>query len=346
MSVERSDGKQKTPMMAAAKTETLLDDPLHAQREEFDRIPQIDLSGLADGSDANAVATAIRWACIHVGFFYIKGHGIPAAVVDGAFAAARDLFELSEEEKAALHIDRSGEALRGYTGPFEENTNPGITRDYKECFDVGIEYSGTCGPFQGPNQWPAALPGFRPAIERYLEAVLAAARLTLEGVALSLDLPPDFFAAKMTRPLMIQRMIHYPPQSGFIDESLIGIGAHTDYGLMTILAQDDVGGLQVMNRSGRWVEAPPIPGTFVVNIGGLMQRLTNDLYIANLHRVVNASGRERYSLPCFVDADPEAVIAPLETCIAPDRPRAYDPIRVVDNKLSRYGPTFAHLQAG
>jgi isopenicillin N synthase-like dioxygenase len=331
---------------AAANTDVLLDDPLRARRQEFDRIPQIDLSGLRDGSDPQGTAAAIRWACTHVGFFYIKGHGVPDRTVEDAFDGAHALFALSPAEKAALHIDRSGEALRGYTGPFEENTNPGVTRDYKECFDAGIERPGARGPFEGPNQWPPALPGFRTAVEAYLDAMLGTATLTLEGIALSLDLPRDFFAAKMTRPLMIQRMIHYPSQSGFVEEGVIGIGAHTDYGLMTILAQDDVGGLQVMNRSGHWVEAPPIPGTFVVNIGGLMQRLTNDLYIANLHRVVNISGRERYSLPCFVDADPDAVIAPLDSCIPPDRPRAYEPVRVVDNKLTRYGPTFAHLQTG
>jgi isopenicillin N synthase-like dioxygenase len=144
--------------------------------------------------------------------------------------------------------------------------------------------------------------------------------------------------------LVIQRLLHYPSQYGQIDERIIGIGAHTDYGLMTILAQDDVGGLQILNRAGNWVEVPPIPGTFTLNISDLVQRLTNDVYLANLHRVVNLSGRERYSLPCFIDCDFDAVIAPLESCITEDRPRAYDPVQCGHHKLSRYTASFQHLE--
>lgn len=322
----------------------MLDDRLRAQRQDFDSIPVIDISGIRDGSDRETAARGMNWALANTGFMYVKGHGVPEALIDSTFAAARDFFALPDAVKMPLHITKSGQALRGYTELFGENTNPGVTRDFKECFDIGIEYEGLTGPFHGRNQWPD-LPGFKDTLSAYLDAMLATARTVLEGIAVSLDLPHDYFARKMTQPVMIQRLLHYPSQAGQIDESMIGIGAHTDYGLMTILAQDDVGGLQVMNRAGQWVEASPIPGTFVVNISDLVQRLTNDAYLANLHRVVNTSGRQRYSMPCFVDCDIDAVIEPLPSCVTEAAPLAYAPVQCGMHKMSRYAATFPHLAA-
>lgn len=322
----------------------MLDDRLRAQRQDFDQIPVIDVSPIRDRGDHATPARDIHWALSNAGFMYVKGHGVPDDLVNGTFDAARRFFGLPEAQKMTLNIKNSGQALRGYTELFGENTNPGVTQDYKECFDVGVTYPGLTGPFHGENQWPD-LDGFQDVVSRYLDAMVATARTVLEGIAVSLDLPTDYFAAKMTQPIMIQRMLHYPSQEGIVDESKIGIGAHTDYGLMTILAQDDVGGLQVMNRSGSWVEAPPIPGTFVVNISDLVQRLTNDRYLANLHRVVNVSGRERYSMPCFVDCDLDAVIEPLKNCVNDDAPLAYDPVKCGDHKMFRYAATFEHLAA-
>ncbi|WP_254604338.1 isopenicillin N synthase family oxygenase [Leisingera sp. ANG59] len=148
----------------------------------------------------------------------------------------------------------------------------------------------------------------------------------------------------MQNPISIQRLLHYPPQTGRIAEGTIGIGAHTDYGNLTILAQDDVGGLQVMNRDGQWIEGTPIPGTFVINIGDLIQKLTNDLYLANLHRVVNTSGRERYSIPFFIDADYDAVFEPLESCIGPENPARYAPVTCGAHKFGRFVNSYSHLQ--
>lgn len=317
----------------------LLDDPLRAERQNFDQIPVVDFSRYRDGSNPLSVAKEIRWAFSNVGFIYLKGHGIPRELTNGAFSATRQFFALPDDAKNALHISKSGPTLRGYTGLFEENTNPEITRDLKEIFDVGLDSDGEPALFRGQTPWPE-LPGFQIAISRYLTAMVDLSALFLRAVALGLDLDEDFFEERRHDPIMIQRLLHYPSQTGMVDESLIGVGAHTDYGLMTILAQDSVGGLQVMNRAGTWVEAPPIDGTFVINIGDLMQRLTNDVYLANLHRVVNLSGQERYSLPCFVDSDPEAVFAPLEQFITPDRPAAYEPTTVLAHKSSRYAQSF------
>jgi isopenicillin N synthase-like dioxygenase len=323
----------------------LLDDALHATRQSFDKIPVVDLAPLIDGSDPQKVAGEIRWALSNAGFMYVKNHGIADAVVDSAFDRTRAFFDLPGAAKMKLHIARSGEALRGYIEPFGENTDPGKTKDLKECFDIGPE-AAPSGPFFGPNQWPeeVLVPGFREAIYGYHEEMKSLSMILLSGIARSLDLAPGFFEAKLRNPICIQRLLHYPPQTGLVDESIIGIGAHTDYGNLTILAQDDVGGLQVMNRDGAWVEGTPLPGTFVINIGDLVQRLTNDVYLANLHRVVNTSGRERYSIPFFIDADYDAIVAPLPSCVSADNPARYDEVNCGSHKFARFVNSFPHLQ--
>lgn len=323
----------------------LLDDALHAQRQSFDKLPVIDLAGLIDGSNPKTVAGEIRWALANAGFMYVKNHGVDAAVVENAFERTRAFFDLGEDEKKKLHISNSGEALRGYIEPFGENTDPGKTKDLKECFDIGPETSET-GPFFGPNQWPeeGLVPGFQDAIYGYHEEMKRLSMILLSGIARSLDLEPDYFESRLQNPISIQRLLHYPSQVGLVDESIIGIGAHTDYGNLTILAQDDVGGLQVMNRDGVWVEGTPIPDTFVINIGDLIQRLTNDRYLANLHRVVNTTGRERYSIPFFIDADFNAVFKPLPTCVSEDNPARYGAVTCGTHKFGRFVNSFPHLQ--
>ncbi|MDX8535857.1 2-oxoglutarate and iron-dependent oxygenase domain-containing protein [Mesorhizobium sp. VK25A] len=321
-----------------------LHDRLRACRQPFDKVPLVDVAGLIDGSDPGSVAKEIRWALANVGFMYIKNHGVPGELVEKTFVQARSFFEQPVEEKMKLHISNSGVALRGYIEYFGENTDPSKTKDLKEGFDIGPERPTIEGPFFGPNQWPATLPGFRMTVFTYHEAMKKLSIKLLSGIALSLDLPMDFFEPRMKRPITIQRLLHYPPQTGFVDDKMIGIGAHTDYGNLTILAQDSVGGLQVMNREGIWVEGNPIPGAFVINIGDLIQKLTNDRYIANLHRVINASGCGRYSLPFFVDADYDAVFAPLESCVSADSPARYQPICCGAHKFARFVQSFPHLQ--
>lgn len=324
---------------------TQLADSLRATRQSFDTIPVIDIASLVDGRDPFGVAKKIRWALSNAGFMYVKNHGVPSSVVEAAFAQAMAFFDQPNDDKMVLHVGNSGVAMRGYIEIFGENTDPAKTKDLKECFDIGPETPGYEVPFFGANQWPDQLPAFQPAIYAYHEEMKKLSLILLRGIALSLDLPPEFFAAKMLNPISIQRLLHYPPQTGKIDESVMGIGAHTDYGNLTILAQDDVGGLQVMNRDGVWVHGPPIPGTFVINIGDLIQRLTNDVYLANLHRVVNTSGRERYSIPFFIDADYDAEFAPIPSCISAENPIRYDPVTCGRHKFGRFLDSFPHLAA-
>lgn len=323
---------------------TLLADNLRAQRVAMDHIPVIDLAPLQGIGDKGAMAQAIHDALSNIGFMYVKHHGVDQALIDAAFAQSKTFFDQPEADKMALHITGSGEALHGYTELFGENNDPGRTRDLKEIFDLGrMPADGVTRPFFGPTPWPPALPEFRRVMEAYHLELLALAQRLMGGIALSLGLPEGYFEPMMTEPVGIQRLLHYPPQDKVADDSLIGIGAHTDYGCLTLLAQDPVGGLQVMNRDGAWIEAPHIPGTFVVNIGDMVQRLTNDVYLANLHRVINTSGRQRYSIPFFFDVDFDTVFAPLEVCISADNPAKYEPMVCGEHKWARYRAAYPHL---
>ncbi|MDX8529319.1 2-oxoglutarate and iron-dependent oxygenase domain-containing protein [Mesorhizobium sp. MSK_1335] len=320
-----------------------LDDKLRAKRESFDKLPVVDIAPLIDGSNKQRVAKEIRWALSNTGFMYVKNHGIPQDFVDSVFNVSRRFFDLAMSQKMTLHISKSDVAFRGYVEPFGENTDPSKTKDLKECFDIGPERSTLEGPFLGPNQWPSSLPEFRELTYGYHQKMLSLAKILLSGVALSLDLTEGYFENLMRDPISVQRLLHYPSQSGYVREEIIGIGAHTDYGSLAILAQDDVGGLQVMNRDGDWVDGVPINGTFVINIGDLIQRLTNDVYLANMHRVVNISGRERYSIPFFIDADFNATIEPLASCVTDSNPLRYKPITCGEHKLGRFAASYAHL---
>ena len=310
-----------------------LDDKLRDTRENFDAIPVIDVAPLLDGSDKMGVARQIRWALSNAGFMYVKNHGIAQGFVDDVFDVTRRFFDLPMDQKMALHVSRSDVALRGYIEPFGENTDPGKTRDLKECFDIGPERATLEGPFFGPNQWPAGLPEFQPLVYGYHEKMVTLSKQLLRGIALSLDLAESHFDSLMYDPISIQRLLHYPPQNG-----------HADKDNLTILAQDDVGGLQVMNREGNWVDGTPIRGAFVINIGDLIQKLTNDIYLANMHRVINTSGRERYSIPFFIDADFDAVIAPLPSCVTEANPQRYQPVTCGAHKFGRFVASYAHLQ--
>lgn len=319
-----------------------IDESLWAHREPFDRVPVVDVAALtSDHGDKQVVARDIRWALTNTGFMYIKNHGVDPALIDAAFAQTRAFFALPHAEKLKLHMRHSGPALRGYLDIAGENTAPGQTEDLKECIDLGPEYAGAVTPFHGPNPWPDDMPVFRETMTAYLDTLRGLARQLMGGIALSLDLKKDYFEPMMKDPVSIHRLLHYPPQTGRIKVDKIGIGAHTDYGCMTILAQDDVGGLQVLNRDSAWVEVPPIDGTFVINIGDMMQRLTNDLYLANYHRAINTGGRDRYSMPLFFDVDYETVFEPLPNCVSTDNPARYEPIVCGEHKFRRYAENVA-----
>jgi isopenicillin N synthase-like dioxygenase len=318
-----------------------------AREVDFSEIPVIDLAGLcAPGEPGLAeVGRQIRRAATEVGFFYIANHGVPQRVIDDAFAEARSFFRRPAAEKEEVRVN----ALhRGWLAPGGAVMDGAKRPDLKESFIFGLELPPddpdvrAGKPLMGPNQWPASQPGLRTALSAYYDAVLACGQRLLRGFAAALDLPPDHFAEKFRKPLARGSAIWYPPQPPELGESQFGVSAHTDYGCITILSQDATGGLQVQNRAGEWIAAPPVPGTYVINIGDLMARWTNDLFVSTPHRVVNSSGRERQSIAVFYDPHPDTEIAVLPACVRPVIPPAYEPTTCGAHILGRFARSFAY----
>jgi isopenicillin N synthase-like dioxygenase len=297
----------------------------------FESIPEVDMAPMFDDDPAGhaEVAAQLRSACLEVGFFYLSGHGVPRSMIEGTFDIAKIFFAKPEAEKAEVSILNSSK-LRGYTGLLEENTDPDNDGDLHEAFDIGLDlpeddpdaFGDVYG--WGLNQWPD-LPGFREQMVGYHTTMADLCRVLYRGLALSLDLDADFFTSKMTKPISELRVIRYPSQTSR-DESVVGIGAHSDYDMFTVLATDDVAALEVLNPAGDWIPVPPKADRFIVNVGDLLQRWTNDLYRSAVHRVINLSGRERYSLPYFSNIDPLVSVGVLESCVTEDRPARYEPV--------------------
>ena len=281
-------------------------------------LPLIDVSALLDPATIDrerVVAGQIADACRRTGFFYVTGHGVPQDLLARLDAAARAFFALPETEKARIAMAEGGRAWRGWFPVGGELTSG--RPDLKEGVYFGTELPDDdprvrAGlPLHGRNLFPAQVPELRTTVLAYLDALTRVGQGVLRGVALSLDLPGDYFAAGYTAdPTVLFRIFHYPPAPADPDPHGWGVGAHTDYGLLTLLAQDDNGGLQVSTPDG-WIDAPPLPGTFVCNIGDMLERLTGGWYRSTLHRVRNVSGRDRLSFPFFLDPDFTAEVPPL-----------------------------------
>ena len=306
---------------------------LGAKRLSFDEIPVVDIAGLysADAGERQRVADAIGEACRRSGFLYVSNHPIPESTIEGAHAAMRDFFDLPLEEKMRLDIDTI-QRHRGYVPLGGLYADPTARADLQEGYEISLELPADDPDYLagnlmlGPNVWPdEALPGFRSAVYGYYEEVLALGRVMFKAFALSLGLEEDFFEAVTDRPMGQLRLIYYPKPDGPVEADRIGIGAHSDYECFTILWQDQTGGLQVDNRDGDWVEAPPIPGSFVINVGDMMMRWTNDEFVSTPHRVINSSSRKRYSMPFFFGANFDTIVEPLPRFTGPDNPPRYPP---------------------
>ncbi len=277
----------------------------------MESLPVIDISSLlSSDADRLAVAAQIEMACRAHGFFYITGHGVSAELIAQLESMSQKFFAWTQEEKLRFRMALAGKAWRGYF-PLGGELTSGHP-DWKEGLYLGTELAddhplvvaGT--PLHGANLFPD-LAGFREAILSYMAQVTRVGHALLEGVALSLGLEATYFSHRYTAdPLILFRIFNYPSQPLPADlegdpESIWGVGEHTDYGLLTLLYQDAVGGLQVKTAQG-WIAAPPIPGTFVCNIGDMLDRMTGGLYRSTPHRVArNTSGRDRLSFPLFFD---------------------------------------------
>jgi isopenicillin N synthase-like dioxygenase len=316
-------------------------------------VPTIDIAPARDGPSGLArVARDVGLAARDIGFFSVAGHGVPQGLVAEMFAAAHSFFALPASAKAELAIEKSPQYL-GYARMAFEKLDPSRPGDAKESFNMGSERAAddpdllAGKPFVGRNQWPESR-AFRATMLQYFEALLAVGLTVHRAIATDLGLPADYFAHAYERSLSALRVLRYPPHPGTFDGKQFGAGPHTDYGGVTLLAQDDVAGLEVRRGGGGGggggggpPPPPPQPGTFVCNIGDAMMRWTNDVYVSNAHRVVNRSGRERYSAAFFCEPNPDAVIACLPGCAAPGAPAKYPPIAFSDYLRSKLEPTYA-----
>jgi isopenicillin N synthase-like dioxygenase len=300
-------------------------------------LPVIDMEALF-GSDRAAragVARAIEAACRDSGFFYLVGHRIPDATLARLDAESRAFFALPEAAKMRIAMARGGRAWRGYFPVGGELTSG--RPDLKEGLYLGTELPADHPrvrdgwPLHGANLWPNEVPGLRRAALDYMAAATRAAHALMEGVALSLGLEDGYFARHYTaEPTVLFRIFHYPAPPARAEEARWGVGEHTDYGLLTLLAQDANGGLAVNTPRHGWIEAPPLEGALVCNIGDMLDRLTGGRYRSTPHRVLNTSGRDRLSFPLFFDPDFAAEIRPLPehatdaSLVDEDRRRRWD----------------------
>jgi isopenicillin N synthase-like dioxygenase len=313
-------------------------------------IPVIDISPLVSGSpaQAQAVAKALGHACRDVGFFYISGHGVPPALMERVFDTSAAFFTGPASIREAVSFSGPGDN-RGYIRLGGETLDPGKPPDVKEAFNIGLELPPddpqmlARAPFRAANLWPD-MPGFRDTMLDYFNRVWRLGRDLHRRFALDLGLEPDYFETRLDRPNATLRLLHYPQSTTPPSEGQLGAGVHTDYGNVTLLATDEVGGLMVQDRSGRWLDAPVIPDTFVCNIGDCLMRWSNDVYVSTPHKVVNP-GKDRYSVAFFLDPNPDAVVACLPTCVSTDRPAKYAPITGAEFLRSRLEPTYAAKKA-
>lgn len=316
----------------------MLPSPRPANRDE---VPVLDLTNLVCGGPIDALARELRRACEATGFLYVANHGVPQAVIDNAFDVTKRYFALPLEQRLQEKVD---ERFRRGFMPTGINQHPGYAPDLKESFDYCLDLplddpDVVAGrPLHGPNRWPKDLPWFRLAAEAYFDATMALGMQLMKLIALSLGQPHDFFLKWCRKPMVQTRLFHYPPQAVDGDEKQLGVAPHTDYGMLTILAQDPIGGLELLKRNEdtEWIAAPYIEGTFVINLGDLMKVWTNNVYVSNPHRVINRSGRERYSIPTFFNLDYDAPVACLDTCQSPNNLPRYKPIKSGDYLVSRF----------
>ena len=284
---------------------------------EFSNVPVIDVAPLVRrAAERVRVAEQIGAACREPGFFYVINHGVDESLCQRLEALSREFFSQGESQKMQIAMSRGGRAWRGYFPVGRELTSG--KPDRKEGLYFGTELPldhpavRASTPLHGPNLFPN-LSGFRETVLRYLDSLTGLGHALMSGISLGLGLDEHYFKQRYYRdPLILFRIFNYPHSDAARDrEPTGGVGEHTDYGLLTILRQDDTGGLQVKSRS-RWIDAPPIEGSFLCNIGDMLERLTRGIYRSTPHRVINTSARDRLSFPFFFDPSFDARMLPVE----------------------------------
>jgi isopenicillin N synthase-like dioxygenase len=280
-----------------------------------DGLPIIDLSDTSSTEKCRAIGKGLIASIEVIGFFYVIGHGIDPKLIAHAFNSSREFFSLTAEQKQIISVNQS---QRGWMRQGLTRLEGSASADVKEVFFWGREVSADDPevlqklPLVAPNQWPDTdLPDFKANILQYYQAVMVLGALLLECIAYGLDKNPEVFRQKYTQPLGRGQLVYYPPISADdLARNSYSAATHTDFGVLTILLQDSLGGLQARQQNGQWIDVPPIEGSFICNIGDLLERWTNGRLKSTAHRVLNTSGKERFSIPVFFDPNSEAWIDP------------------------------------
>ncbi|KIM69940.1 hypothetical protein SCLCIDRAFT_1207190 [Scleroderma citrinum Foug A] len=319
----------------------------------FDSIPVIDIGDTFTPERKAALAHEIRNACMNVGFFYVTGHGIPQETIDNLLAVMEVYFSLPLETKMKLFHREFGSSCRGYAPLLDSNVDPANRGDLHEAFAAGLEEllpkendekGANDSGMAGANVWPSEPAGFREACLNYCHAATGVGKLLFRLFALALDLPETYFEDKSKNSATVMRTIHYPPQTGPISDDIVGVGAHSDAQCFTMLwQQPGIQALQVLNSKKQWIDATPIPGTLVINIGDQLARWTNDIFRSTVHRATSNTGVPRYSVPLFFGTDYHVPIEAIPSCVSADRPPKYESITAGDYLHKRlqeaYGST-------
>lgn len=309
----------------------------------------IDLSN----PDINKSVTLLKQASLDSGFFYVVNHGISQEFMDQVFAQSKRLFTLPLKDKMKL---LRNEKHRGYTPMHDELLDPEnqVQGDFKEGYYIGVEVAQddpeAQKPFYGPNVWPPAgvLLGWKETMEKFHQEALKVGKAVARIIALALDLEDDFFdrPEMLGKPIATLRLLHYEGQISNPSEGIYGCGAHSDYGLITLLATDDVAGLQICKdrdaKPQTWEYVPPMKGAFIVNLGDMLERWSNCVFKSTLHRVLG-NGQERYSIAYFIEPSHDCRVECLPTCKSDSNPPRFAPILCQDYLRQRYEDTHADL---
>jgi isopenicillin N synthase-like dioxygenase len=316
-----------------------------------ERIPVLDIGEYLAGKPGarQILADAVATTCDDTGFLVIANHGIDPALVENAFAAASDFFNMDERRKLELKI---GDLNIGYlpygaqivrTSKVHANKKP----NYSESFYIVTDRSPddpeivSGNALYGLNKWPDDLPCFKARTTAYFNAMRPLAHKMVSVVATSLALPDDYFDSDFIEPSITLRLIRYPSHDGAEDDQF-GFAPHIDTNFLTLLAQSALPGLEVRTRDGDWIRPPAIPGTFVVNTGEMLSRYSNDRYIPTPHRVINTNNAVRHAIPFFYGPGLDAVIRPVPTCVSVDNPAKYEPLLYADHRRKLNLTNFDH----
>jgi isopenicillin N synthase-like dioxygenase len=316
-----------------------------------ERIPVLDIGEFLAGKPGarESLAKDVATTCADTGFLVIANHGIDQSLIDGAFAAASDFFDLREPRKLDLKV---GDLNIGYlpygaqivrTSKVNVNTKPNLSESFYIVTDRAANdpeiVSGN--PLYGMNKWPAEMPSFKIRTMAYFSAMRPLAHRMVSVIATSLGLADDYFVADFSEPTITLRLIRYPSHDG-AEDNQFGFAPHIDTSFLTLLAQSALPGLEVRTREGDWIRPPAIPGTFVVNTGEMLSRYSNDRYIPTPHRVVNANNALRHAVPFFYGPGLDAMIRCVPTCVGPDNPAKYEPLLYADHRRRLNLTNFDH----